>query len=468
MTLLIKHPPTYENERLYAFHVILKEFLGLDYRSVAEERQDVLITMNDTEGRELLVSDVLFQTPTDKWIKDDSLPIQPLETFDLSQVPVDIACVNHIIPIIYGSRLDSGNYIDVQDSKVKLGLDIFGSAFFMLTRYEEVVKSVKDEHERFPARASLAYREGFLMRPIVNEYLEILWWFIKKLWPGLERKKRSYRVCLSHDVDWPLSVAGNNPLRVLKTAAGDVLKRKDVQLSMRRLMSLAKVCTGNIDADISNTFDFVMDASERNGLRSAFYFIADHTAGRIDGIYRLEDPWIRKLMKKICGRGHEIGLHASYNSFRSMDQVKREFERLISVAEEEGICQDVWGGRQHYLRWEAPTTWRAWEEAGLDYDSTLTFADHVGFRCGVCFEYPVYDILQRKPLALRERPLIVMEGSMLGGQYMRLSHEKSLPLIQKLAETCKMFSGDFTLLWHNSSLISWKDRELYGKVLVVV
>ena len=74
---------------------------------------------------------------------------------------------------------------------------------------------------------------------------------------------------------------------------------------------------------------------------------------------------------------------------------KKEFERLISVAEEEGICQDVWGGRQHYLRWEAPTTWRAWEEAGLDYDSTLTFADHAGFRCGVCFEYPVYDILLR-------------------------------------------------------------------------
>jgi len=44
-----------------------------------------------------------------------------------------------------------------------------------------------------------------------------------------------------------------------------------------------------------------MDVSERKGLRSAFYFIADHTAGRIDGIYRLEDPWIRKLMKKICG-----------------------------------------------------------------------------------------------------------------------------------------------------------------------
>lgn len=88
--------------------------------------------------------------------------------------------------------MDSDNYMDVQDFKVKLGLDIFGSAFFMLTRYEEVVKSVKDEHERFQARASLAYQEGFLERPIVNEYLEILWWSMKRLWPNLERKKESF------------------------------------------------------------------------------------------------------------------------------------------------------------------------------------------------------------------------------------------------------------------------------------
>ena len=68
---------------------------------------------------------------------------------------------------------------------------------------------------------------------------------------------------------------------------------------------------------------------------------------------------------------------------------------------------------------------------------------------------------------MRERPLIVMEGSMLGGQYMGLSHEKSLSLIQKLAETCKMFNGDFTLLWHNSSFLTVKDRELYRAILAV-
>jgi hypothetical protein len=52
----------------------------------------------------------------------------------------------------------------------------------MLTRYEEVVKSDRDEHDRYLATASLDYQEGFLERPIFNEYLEILWACIKRLW----------------------------------------------------------------------------------------------------------------------------------------------------------------------------------------------------------------------------------------------------------------------------------------------
>ena len=48
---------------------------------------------------------------------------------------------------------------------------------------------------------------------------------------------------------------------------------------------------------------------------------------------------LQKILQKLDAvsvRGHEIGLHTSYNSFRSADQVKKEFERLISVAEKRG------------------------------------------------------------------------------------------------------------------------------------
>jgi len=34
---------------------------------------------------------------------------------------------------------------------------------------------------------------------------------------------------------------------------------------------------------------------------------------------------------------------------------------------------------------------RAWADAGMDYDSTLSYADRPGFRCGTCSEYPAFD-----------------------------------------------------------------------------
>jgi peptidoglycan/xylan/chitin deacetylase (PgdA/CDA1 family) len=206
-----------------------------------------------------------------------------------------------------------------------------------------------------------------------------------------------------------------------------------------------------------------MNASERQGLRDAFYFIADHSAGEVDGSYSLDEPWIRRLMREIHERGHEIGLHPSFNTFSDEEQTRREFERLLSACDEEGIAQDVWGARQHYLRWENPTTWRNYESAGLTYDTSLTFAERPGFRCGVCFEYAVFDLLTRRPLRLRERPLIIMDGSLLG--YQQLSLAQAAEEIARLRERCHLYKGDFTLLWHNSMLLDRGVRRLYERAI---
>ena len=123
------------------------------------------------------------------------------------------------------------------------------------------------------------------------------------------------------------------------------------------------------------------------------------------------------------------------------------------------------GGRQHYLRWQVPTTWRNWAAAGLSYDSTLSYADHAGFRCGICYEFPVYDLKQRKPLPLLERPLVVMEGSVLGEQYMNLEEEAALNCMLRLKDRCRLFNGDFTLLWHNSSFDTPQMWEMYRSIV---
>ncbi len=82
---------------------------------------------------------------------------------------------------------------------------------------------------------------------------------------------------------------------------------------------------------------------------------------------------------------------------------------LKEAAAKLGIEQATWGGRQHYLRWNAPATWRNYAEAGLDYDTTLSYADHAGFRCGTCHPFPVFDVERNTALDLLEYPLIVRE-----------------------------------------------------------
>ena len=209
-----------------------------------------------------------------------------------------------------------------------------------------------------------------------------------------------------------------------------------------------------------------MDVSERHGLTSAFYFIGGHTSPRFDTDYELEHPAIRNLMRDIHQRGHEIGLHPSYNTYRSPDAILAEARRLRAVTQSEGIRQPEWGGRMHYLRWEHPTTLRAWEEAGMDYDSTLSYADRPGFRCGTCFEYPAFDPVAQEMLQLRIRPLVAMECTVMAPHYMGLgTGEAAFAKFKQLKDACRAVEGCFTLLWHNTQYETEEERLLYQQTL---
>ena len=174
-------------------------------------------------------------------------------------------------------------------------------------------------------------------------------------WPRLERRDRTFRMLPSHDVDIPYCPSGALAGRV-RRAAGDIVKRKDPSLAMRRLKG---------DTDLCDTFDFLMDASERNGVRSTFFFLAGRDQeNRVGDGYSLDDPQIRSLLRRIHARGHEIGLHGSYASHDEPARLSAELAELQRACSSEGIEQSDWGGRQHFLRWSA-SIWDAYEEAGL-------------------------------------------------------------------------------------------------------
>ncbi|MBI4734215.1 MAG: hypothetical protein HY779_05315 [Rubrobacteridae bacterium] len=197
--ILIVHPFGYAAERKYIFDTLIKDFLGIDYELMEHDQDDVRIMLaSNANGRQIILPDVLFGNPEEKWMTPETLPQEPLNIIDANGLNITATLTDQKVPVIYGRKQVTGGYLNETATTLRLGLDIFGSSFFMLTRYEEMVVKERDQHERFFASESLAFREKFLSRPIVNEYLEILWWALRWLSPVLTRKEARYTVELSH------------------------------------------------------------------------------------------------------------------------------------------------------------------------------------------------------------------------------------------------------------------------------
>ena len=149
-------------------------------------------------------------------------------------------------------------------------------------------------------------------------------------------------------------------------------------------------------------------------------------------------------IQEINKRGHVIGFHPGYYTF---DDPQRWSDEKMSL--ERSVQEPIVEGRQHYLRFNIPETYCIWEANGMELDSTLGYAQHEGFRCGTGDIFYVFDFLRRKQLKLKERPLIVMDGTLR--QYQQYTLEKASRIIEQYITIGKKYKSPITLLFHNSS-----------------
>ena len=343
--------------------------------------------------------------------------------------------------------------------------DIIGLTYWMLARIEEIGRTDLDAHQRLLSTSSHAFKKGYLERPIVDEWLHILGQVIQRQWPSLELKKHLFDMKVSHDVDNPSCFGFLNFNQLIRNMGHYAIKKRDFNSALRASWVRINTKKQLHNADPYNTFDWIMDLSNQQGFTSAFYFICGNTDPH-DADYRIEHPAIRSLMWKIHQRGHEIGLHPSYGSYNKPQIISSEANHLFQVCAQEGIKQRGWGARMHYLRWQHPATLRALAEAGINYDSSLGFADYAGFRCGTCFEYPGFDPVEQVSLPIRIRPLIAMETTIMSDRYMGLgTGVEALKKFINLKNACRSLGGTFTLLWHNSAIKG--NEDIYQKILTL-
>lgn len=358
-------------------------------------------------------------------------------------IPEKIRKYDDIISIF--SR-DTDLYIKKQfnDKRaIETNIDIISDIFFMLTRYEEVVnvKANNDEpYHRFPAKSSVALNNNFLNRPIVNEHIDLIWKFISYFSLGYKRKKwwngKDFAACLTHDVDEIQKYQSFTD--VTRTAISLSMKYKKPIMASKIFMNYLK----GYKNDPFYGFDFIMNLEQAYDFKSSFYFMSGGNS-EFDNRYNIFDEKIKNIIEQIENAGFEAGYHGSFNSYIDLKTFKQEKDKLEFI-----IKKKEYGGRQHFLRFNIPCTWRVQEKAGLLYDTTLGFAEAEGFRCGMCFPYRPYDLLKNKILNIWEIPLIVMDGSLKA--YRAYTPEKGLEETINLINTVKKHSGVFTILYHNS------------------
>jgi hypothetical protein len=313
--------------------------------------------------------------------------------------------------------------------------DLPASATLVLSRYEEIEATERDEHGRFRSASSVASRDGYLDRPIVDEWGLALEQVIAALEPGWSAPERRLRVMVSHDVDLIGIPFG------LREPGVQILARRRFGVAMRDLLSgFTSVAPGSLGQVTE-----ICEQVQARGLKSALYWKASARTEHDSG-YDIGDPRVTGVMEWARGRGVEMGLHPGYYTFGNEAELAAEVERCQRAIGERQI-----GGRQHYLRW-SPETWLHWEQCGLAYDSSVGFADCVGFRAGTCWPYQPWLWKENRRAKLLEIPLIVMEQSLVSPQYMGLSPSESVAAVKGLLHKCASVGGVFTLLWHNNCL----------------
>ncbi|MCK9225792.1 MAG: hypothetical protein M0R46_01700 [Candidatus Muirbacterium halophilum] len=371
--VVIQTADKFLSEKKYIFDFIFKENLGIEYNIELNEEKNYTLIFED---KKIIINDAFFSKFNDCDIY-----------YQIDNIPQNICFFKYKgkkIPIIYGN-----DNLDFGDKEIFIGLDIISSIFFMLTRWEEFAVNKKDIHARFDENYSLSKKYEFCNIPVVDFYLDILFFYLK--FPVIEKKyEKKSKLIFTHDIDYPYNTikdifpisSKNNRIDIIK----NYIKKSYV------------------------TYEKLIKLGKKNNSNSIFFFMVNREAEfDLNNKYPKFNNKIKKYINKVLSSGHIVGLHTSYNTFLNIKKIKKEKFVL-----EKTIKREVLHSRQHYLRINVPFTLRMLNSAGIKYEYSMGFSKFPGFRCGTGKNFNFYDFIERKKLKIKIFPFYFMDTYLNG------------------------------------------------------
>ncbi len=306
----------------------------------------------------------------------------------------------------------------------------------IFTRKEEYKSDYKDIHGRFPYFFS-DYKD--ILKPKVSEYL------IKNGIFNIEYPdKKRFAVCLTHDIDI-LFLSGRKIAKEYIRA----LKKFDIKNTIETIISSLYKRKSRLF-----NFEFIMDVEKKYGAKSTFFIMAIDKWD-FEFNYRVEE--LKDEIRYIIENGFEIGLHGGYETYKDIDRMKKEKERVENIS-----LKEVIGYRNHYLRFKIPITWELLKEAGFEYDSTFGYTEMLGFKNGMCHPFKPFNVNSYEFIDIFEFPLNIIDETLF--TRMGLSFETAWEVVSMMIDETEKNKGVITILWHNTNFFGER-LEFYERIL---
>ncbi len=314
--------------------------------------------------------------------------------------------------------------------------DVFAASFFLVTRYEEYLEFKPDIHGRFPSSASVACKNGFLNKPVVDLWAKEFAKSLLKKFPNLVFIRNEYKVMLTIDTDEAFAYRGKNIFRSIGALFND--KNADQKNINEKYRIISKT-----ENDPFDVFDYIIESIEKNGIDSRFFFpVGDPSKFDRNPSWKNEE--YRALIKKVADK-FITGLHPSYIAGGDGAIIKTESNRLKSI-----IRKDILSGRFHYLRLYMPGSYNNTLKTGISEDYSMGYPDEPGFRAGIARPYAFYNVIEDEKTGLKIIPFQVMDATLFDNK--KLEPDQAKEILLKLIIETRKAGGLFVSIWHNTSL----------------
>lgn len=315
-------------------------------------------------------------------------------------------------------------FFQTDNKQYDLPFDIFSAIFYLISRYEEY-NGETDDIGRFRKENSLAYKNNFLTRPVVDEWVYKFESLFAEKTGYTPAPKQYFRMHSSVVIDNLYKYRHRSIFKNIAQLTGKLFSGqfRSFKHQLRVLLYL--------DKDPYDIMDFIIRFHNDVKLNPSF-FVLMHKGGKDSKCwYSIYRP-LRKLLR----RSYITGLHPSFHSNSDRKKVRKELKKLEKYITKQRVSTCMF----HRLRFALPKSYETLLKIGIVDDYSMGYIDAVGFRASTCTPFRFYDMKHECKTRLMVHPLLFTDESLKESD---IHHNSFEDIMVPVINSIKKVNGQF-------------------------